>query len=86
LQAKELWKEHKVRKKAKEPRINGGQISGAKSLKTHTTLATSTLIIILFSNMLKFSKKKISKNKACKGKLKTFWNFLRMFYYLKWDV
>jgi hypothetical protein len=30
LQAKEQWKEHKVREKDKEPRINGGQISGDK--------------------------------------------------------
>ncbi len=35
-------------KKAKEPRINGDQISGAKSLKTHTTLATLTLIVLFF--------------------------------------
>ncbi len=42
-----------------------------KSLKTHTNLATSTLIILL-SNMFKFSKKKFSKNKACKGNQRLF--------------
>jgi hypothetical protein len=43
------------------------KISGAKSSKTHTTLATSTLIILFFSIGGNFQKKKISKNKACKG-------------------